>query len=182
MDLTDLIVWTFAVLTVAGQILALALLVALASGGRSALAERVREHGLVLMLAVAVLGTGGSLYLSDVAGWTPCKLCWIQRIFLYPQVVLLGIAIWRRDKTVAWHILALSVIGLLFAKLHYGEQVWAALHPADPSVPCDASGTSCASTPFFRFGYITIPMMAATAFALNMLGSVLLLAGKRQRS
>ena len=137
----------------------------------------VARHGLVLMLVVAVVATCGSLFLSEIAGWTPCKDCWLQRIFMYPQVVLLGIAIWKRDHGIAKYILALSVIGIVLSTHHYIEQIEATFFtpPTDPLVPCDDTGVSCAKTYTFRFGYITIPMMALTAFALNALGSIVMI-------
>ncbi|MEK7590643.1 MAG: disulfide oxidoreductase [Patescibacteria group bacterium] len=175
MDVTDLIVTGYSVLTVLGQGILLILLWFLLFAPEATFLRWARAHALPLMLVVAVLGTLGSLYFSEVAGWTPCKFCWYQRIFLYPQVILLGIALIRRDRAVASYVLVLSCIGLLIALLHYKEQVVAMLFPPDALVPCDETGVSCARTPFFHFGYITIPMMAATAFALNIAGSALLL-------
>lgn len=178
------IVGFLSVLTIAGQLIALALIVLLlrsAFGSGDARGLRwVAGHGLALMLIVAGVATAGSLYFSDVALWTPCKLCWYQRIFMYPQVVLLLIAIWKRDQNIARYILPLCLIGIVIASNHYFEQVSAALAPpADPSIPCDTSGVSCASTPFFHFGYITIPMMALTAFALNALGALAMMRAQR---
>ena len=125
------------------------------------------------MLIVALTGTLGSLFLSEIAGWTPCKLCWFQRIFLYPQVVLLGIALWKKDRGIAKYILTLSAIGAAIAVYHYSEQIHATffMDPGETLEPCDQTGVSCATTYTFRFGYITVPMMALTAFALNMTGA-----------
>lgn len=179
--MVDTIVYGLASLTLASQVCFAAILIAwLLERMRIAnpIASLVASSGLTLMLTVAIVATAGSLFLSDIAGWTPCKLCWYQRIFMYPQVILLGIALWKKDRNIALHILLLSIIGALIAGYHYSEQVMAALTPADPLKPCDTTGTSCASTPFFRFGYITIPMMALTAFALNALCSILIMRRK----
>ncbi len=164
------------VLTVFGQALSLVLIVCLllehATKQPSALATWIARHGLLLMLIVAAVSTAGSLFFSDIAGWTPCKLCWYQRIFMYPQVPLLALAWWKRDRGIARSILLLSLFGLVIATGHYKEQVLAALHPAAEALkPCDATGVSCAKTPIFEFGYITIPLMAFTAFLLNITGS-----------
>ncbi len=133
----------------------------------------ISERGLVLMLIVALTATLSSLYFSEISGWTPCKYCWIQRIFMYPQVILLSIALWKRDRTVARYILALCLIGAAYAAYHYSIQMHDIIaSPVNPATPCDASGESCVKTPFAHFGYITIPMMALTAFTLNALGSV----------
>ncbi len=176
--MVDTVVYAFASLTVLGQAIIVLILAALAMermGKSSSVTNWITNHGLALMLVVAIIATFGSLFLSDVAGWAPCKLCWYQRIFMYPQVILLGIALWKKDRSVARYILVLSIIGAVVATYHYSEQVMAALTPADPLKPCDTTGVSCASSPFFRFGYITIPMMALTAFVLNTLGSIILM-------
>ena len=134
------------------------------------------KYSLLLMFIVALTATLGSLYFSEISGWTPCKYCWIQRIFMYPQVILLAIALWKRDRTVARYILALCLIGAAYAAYHYYIQMHDIItSPTNPATPCDASGESCVKTPFAHFGYITIPMMALTAFTLNALGSVQIL-------
>ncbi len=171
------IVSFLSVLTVLGQVIAVLVAILLvrdvATGGASRVMGWISAHGVSLMLVVATMATIGSLYFSEIAQWTPCKWCWFQRIFMYPQVALLIVALYKRDRSIAPYILLLSVIGIGFAAMHYTEQVLAVLAPpVDPNVPCDTSGVSCARTPFFHFGYITIPMMALTAFVLNALGAV----------
>ncbi len=140
------------------------------------LSALLAKHGLLLMLIVALVATLGSLYFSEISGWAPCKYCWIQRIFMYPQVILLSIALWKKDKTVARYVLALCLIGAAYAAYHYYIQMYDIIaSPTNPATPCDASGESCVKTPFNQFGYITIPMMALTAFALNAIGSIQIL-------
>ncbi|NOS66800.1 MAG: disulfide bond formation protein B [Candidatus Peribacteraceae bacterium] len=139
----------------------------------------IGTHGLVLMFIVALTATLGSLYFSEISGWTPCKYCWIQRIFMYPQVVILAIALWKRDRSVARYILALCLIGAAYAAYHYYIQMYDIIAtPTNPATPCDASGESCVKTPFAHFGYITIPMMALTGFVLNAFGSFFLMRKK----
>lgn len=184
--LTPDVVRFLAILTVAGQIIIAAafagFVVDAATGRHHRMLSWVSDHALGLMLTVALTATLGSLFFSDIAGWTPCKDCWYQRICMYPQVVLLLIACFRKDRNIAPYLLILSLIGAGIAIDHYSEQLHAALTPVDPLVPCDTSGVSCAATQIkFTFGYITIPMMALTAFTLNAIGSVLLLRGSRNR-
>ncbi len=141
----------------------------------SRMLQWIDRHALVLMLVVSTLAACGSLFLSDVAGWTPCKDCWYQRIFMYPQVVLLTIALWRRDRGIAVSILALSLIGIVISIAHYHEQLQLIWHPDAVAAPCDSTGVSCAKTPTLKLGYITIPVMAMSAFALNIVGSLIVL-------
>lgn len=184
---TQDVVFFYSVLTVLGQLIAVAAIVLLLlsrSGRKNALGAWISAHGLGLMFTVALLATLGSLFFSDIAGWNPCKDCWFQRIFMYPQVVLLFVAMWKRDKAIAPYILAMCLIGMVIAAFHYAEQVELALHPVDPKtlIPCDSSGESCAATQIhFTFGYITIPMMALTAFILNALGTVFVMRAGEKR-
>jgi len=168
------------VLVVFGQLLIVALAALLlyehATKRFTGIGTWLSRHGLTLMLIVALVATGGSLYFSEISGWNPCKYCWIQRIFMYPQIVLLLIALWKRDRTVARYILALSLIGAAYATYHYYIQMYDLIAaPTNPATPCDASGESCVKTPFTHFGYITIPMMALTGFILNAIGSIQIL-------
>ena len=104
-----------------------------------------------------------SLIYSDVIGYEPCKLCWIQRIFLYPQVIILGLALWKKTKDSSLYCLALSSVGAVIAGYHFYGQ---SFNPnALPT--CDTIGTaSCAVRFFVEFGYITLPLMSLTAFLL----------------
>jgi disulfide bond formation protein DsbB len=181
----DLQLYTFSVvrflsvLTLVGQIIALLMIVLLSAGLWSNVLKWMQKHGLLLMLIVAIVATLGSLFLSDIAGWNPCKFCWLQRIFMYPQVILLSIALWKRDHAIAPYIAGLCLVGLALASYHYYIQIYdIVVPPADPAIPCDESGESCARTPFLHLGYITIPLMAWTGFLLNLLGSIALMRRK----
>ena len=121
------------------------------------------KYGMLLAFLVALTATLGSLFYSEIAGFEPCKLCWFQRIFMYPQVLLLGLALWKHDKNIRDYALWLSGIGALIAGYHYLLQLGLA-----PSIPCSAIGYSVACSKVFvmNFRYITIPLMALTAFVL----------------
>lgn len=122
-----------------------------------------RKYALVFAFIVALVATLGSLFYSEVAGYEPCKLCWFQRILMYPQVILLGIALLKKDNGIVLYSLSLSFIGALIAGYHYLLQLGIV-----PSIGCSAVGYSvdCAKRFIMGFGYITIPMMSLTAFLL----------------
>jgi disulfide bond formation protein DsbB len=120
------------------------------------------KYGLYLAWIVSVVAVGGSLYLSEVMAFTPCKLCWIQRIFMYPLVLLLGRAAYRDDRKLIGYVLPLSIIGGLFSLYHYAEQKIPGL--AD-LLPC-TQGVPCNEDYLDWFGVITIPLMALAAFIL----------------
>ena len=126
---------------------------------------------VLLSLIVALTATLGSLYFSEVAGFEPCKLCWLQRIFMYPLVIILGTAYLRKLKDAWNYVLPLSITGGLIAAYHYYFQV-----TGNPLIPCSTVGfsISCSERFFTYFGYITIPWMSLSAFVLVTIGMLLL--------
>ena len=118
------------------------------------------KHALVLSFVIALFGVLLSLYYSEIAGYLPCRLCWFQRIFLYPQALLLALALWRKDRAIFAYTLPLTVIGALIGLYH----VFLTLFPVQET--CSATEVSCATNYFFAFGYITIPVMSLTSFVL----------------
>lgn len=125
--------------------------------------EFVGKNALLFSWIVALFATFGSLFYSDVAHYDPCKLCWFQRIFMYPLAIILGIAYFAKDNTIKKYALVMSFIGGAIALYHYLLQLNIA-----PSLPCSAVGysVSCSQRFVLQFGYITIPLMALTAFLL----------------
>jgi disulfide bond formation protein DsbB len=121
------------------------------------------RHALLFAWLVSCAATALSLVYSEMIGYEPCVLCWYQRIFLYPQIALLGLAWWRRDDHVIDYSLLLALIGGAIALYHtyigYG---------GTPLVSCAADGLSdpCAKRYVFEFGYVTIPLMSLTSFLL----------------
>jgi len=128
------------------------------------------DNGFKLAFVVALASTFGSLFYSDVLGYEPCKLCWYQRIFMYPQVLLLGFALWRKEWNMYFYSLVLSVVGGLIALNHYVLQT-----TGTSILPCSAVGysVSCSKLFVMHLGYITIPLMALTGFTLMILSITL---------
>jgi len=162
MELISTVNQALALLTIAGQIIVAVLIVSFTTK-RSAALNFFTKHALAFSLAVALAATLGSLFYSEIAGYEPCKLCWFQRILMYPQVILLGIAWLKKDNGIVLYGIALSSLGALIAGYQYLLQIGFA-----PSIGCSAVGYSvdCAQRFVMQFGYITIPMMALTAFLL----------------
>lgn len=124
------------------------------------LIEWLGRHALGLGFLVALAAMAGSLSYSNIVGYTPCLLCWWQRIFIYPQVVLLGIALYKKDYGILRYVLALSVVALLIGAYHVNLQ-----NGGFSVTPCAAVGPSCEKIYGKDFGYITIPFMALSASA-----------------
>ncbi len=128
---------------------------------RDAMLDSVAGYELWLAFGVAAIATLGSLYLSEIAHLTPCKLCWFQRIFMYPLVVVLGVAAWRRDASVRLTTMLLAWIGAAIAVYHYTIQ----RYPSLGGGSCDASAP-CSAAYIWQWDFISIPFMAASAFGL----------------
>jgi len=170
MDMTSFVNLLLSTLTLAGNVfLALVLLYFAVSFflKRPALRGVPRffeEHGAVCAFAISLIATLGSLTYSDVIGYEPCKLCWVQRIFMYPQVILFGLTLVRKEaKKIFPYAVALSLIGAGFALYHYLLQIGVVTTSS-----CSLVGYSvgCAEVFTMNFGYITIPFMALTSFLL----------------
>ncbi len=59
----------------------------------------------------AAAATAGSLYFSEIAHLPPCVLCWYQRILMYPLVLIIAVGILRKDKSLPFYVLPLSILG-----------------------------------------------------------------------
>lgn len=118
------------------------------------------NYGLYLAWLVAIVATSGSLYFSEVRHFVPCSLCWFQRIFMYPLVIILGIASFRQDKGIIRYVLPLSIIGMLIAIWHVIEEnTGVSIGMCNVGVPCTVKYINW-------LGFITIPVLSLTGFTL----------------
>jgi disulfide bond formation protein DsbB len=129
---------------------------------RQAATELIAGQEVQLAFVVALFATLGSQYLSEVAHFVPCRLCWYQRIAMYPLPVILGIAWWKRDAGVRRYVLPLAVIGMCISTYHVLVEHFPSL---EASSICEISNP-CTIRWVERFGFVTIPLMALCAFAL----------------
>src|SRR3989344_4235211 len=126
------------------------------------IADFLGTWGLWIGFLMSVGGVAISLFYSEILGVLPCGLCWLQRLFLYPQALLFAVAIWKSDRSVADYGLAFSIFGGAIALYqHYLQMGGASILPC----PAVATGVDCAQRYLFEFGYITFPLMSFTIFA-----------------
>jgi disulfide bond formation protein DsbB len=177
----DAVTLLFALLAVGAEA---AVVVMLVLGAGARVARRVRRwwdqmlavvgtEAPSLALVVASVATAGSLYLSEVAHFIPCKLCWYQRAAMYPLVPILAVGAWRRLRV--WRLaLPIAVVGGAISTYHVLIERFPQLETSacDPENPCSLIWIR-------RFGYLTIPTMALSAFALIAALMVVALAGHR---
>jgi disulfide bond formation protein DsbB len=131
----------------------------------------LQKYGAHLAFLVALTATLGSLYYSEIRHFTPCTLCWYQRILMYPMVIIALVGIVERDEFLPAFVLPFSIIGMLVSGYHYLVEWGVAESPTACAVtiPCNFRWVN-------YFGFISIPLMALTAFVLI---TVIMFATKR---
>ena len=148
------------VTTFFGLILLAATIGTVISITQPSLRRPLAESATELVAVLAVGATLGSLYLSEIANFVPCELCWFQRIAMYPIALIGTIAALRRDRGILPYTLALSLVGLSFSIYHIQLQQF-----PDQSSFCEVTNP-CTSQWVEAFGWMTIPQMAGISFAL----------------
>lgn len=118
-------------------------------------------RGLWMAWAVAFVATVGSLIYSEVIGFIPCRLCWFQRIAMYPMAVVLLVGALRKEIAARFYAIPLALIGLAISIWHYLTQMFPQLEgtACDPIAPCSLRYVEV-------FGFISIPFMAGAGFTL----------------
>jgi len=164
----DVIV-VLSVLGVIGQVLAAGMLMigllALVGvrGPLNALRSGVEGYELWLAFVVASIATGGSLFFSEIAHFVPCELCWYQRICMYPLTITTLLAALFDDPRAARYLLPLPVVGAGVSIYHLLVENGV----VGESLTCRISAPGgCTVKWINEFGYVTIPTLALTAFAL----------------
>ncbi|MGB4359008.1 MAG: disulfide bond formation protein B [Rhodoferax sp.] len=109
---------------------------------------------------VAASATLGALFMSEIMGFAPCVLCWWQRMFMFPLVIVLALGLFPYDRTVLRYALPLATMGLLVAGFHVLLTIGVipeALAPCRDGIPCKTLQVEW-------FGFVTIPLLSFFAF------------------
>ena len=112
-----------------------------------------------LVVSIAILG---SLFFSEVMEFIPCTMCWYQRIFMYPLVLIFLINLLYPDDKVFKYAFPVVVVGLLFAIYH--NLLMFGIIP-ESAVPC-TSGVPCSTEYINWFGFITIPFLSLASYLM----------------
>jgi len=160
---------TLAALAIVAQVAAVViagLLIAAALNERvraafSATAALLSQQAVWLAWLVAATATGGSLFFSQVAHFPPCQYCWYQRICMYPLAIILLVGGLLRDRRAVLYAAVFPLVGAVISIYH----IYIEVNPDKESASCKA-GIPCSTRWIQEFGYITIPRMALSGFAL----------------
>lgn len=110
---------------------------------------------------IASVSTLGALFLGEVMGYTPCVLCWYQRIGMFPLVLILAAGLFPFDRGVVRYALPLALVGWLLAVFHWA--VASGLVP-ERATPC-SQGVPCSVEQISWFGFLTLPLLSVLAFS-----------------
>ncbi len=127
---------------------------------RSPLAKFIAEYSYYMTLIVALVAMLGSLFFSEIRQFEPCRMCWFQRICMYPITALALVGIIKQDEYLPYYVLPLSLTGLFIS-------VWHILVQNGIIVQSSGCTTVLCSIKYINWlGFISIPVLAGTAFTM----------------
>ncbi len=128
----------------------------------AAIRDSISKMGVLAAAVVTTTATAGSLYYSEVVGFVPCELCWIQRIFMYSLSIILIVAVLRKDNGIWIYGVVLATFGSIVSIYHTNIQA-----KGTSSGFCSLDAP-CGERHIWEFGFVSIPFMAMTAFLFTV--------------
>lgn len=135
--------------------------------------QQPQPRGWALLLCawlLALISTIAVLFVGEVMGQEPCVLCWFQRAFMFPLVLVLGAACCVSDTGVWRYALPLAVMGWLIALYH--NLLYFGLI-SESIQPCGA-GPSCSGADMTILSGVPLPSLSLGVFSLLILLFVLI--------
>jgi disulfide bond formation protein DsbB len=126
-----------------------------------------KDYAFYFGFLIALGAIALSLFYSNIIGFPVCELCYLQRIFIYPQFILFGMELYKRDRTIIDFSMVFALLGIITSIYHIYIE-----YGGTSGLPCaapSATEISCATRYVFEFSYVTIPVMALTASLLILL-------------
>ena len=115
-----------------------------------------------LSFITATIATLGSLFFSEIMEFIPCSMCWYQRIFMYPLVIIFLVNMLYPDDKIVKYAMPIVLVGLSFAIYH--NLLMFEIIP-ESIVPC-VQGVPCSTEYINWLGFITIPFLSLTAYCI----------------
>jgi len=137
--------------------------------------NKVNSSLVLVMFIVASIATLGSLFFSEVMEFIPCSMCWYQRIFMYPLVLIFLINLLYPDDKLFKYSAPLVFVGLGFA-IYHNLLMWGIV--PESAVPCK-QGVPCSTEYFEYFGFVNIPFLSLAAYGII---AILLLSLQKSRA
>ena len=124
--------------------------------------ENDKEMYLTIgQFVISLAAIFGSLFFSEVMNFPPCSLCWYQRIFIYPVVLIILSGLYLGSKDTNKFLFPFILIGSLFSAYHnlVYYKIIKVIVPCSESAPCTAEQLN-------YLGFITIPLLSLFSFVL----------------
>ena len=118
---------------------------------------------LWLAFGQVVVATLGSLFFSQILKLPPCILCIYQRGLMYPLLIILGVALWKKDERAHFYAFPFVILGAVVATYHniiYWNLIPELTTACSINVPCLNDG-------YQIFGFISIPFLSLLAFIIT---------------
>lgn len=133
----------------------LALIGLIAIRARHSFTDLIARHSALILRVVFVGAVLGSFTYELVFGYTPCLLCWYQRIAIFSIAILLFTADIRTSALLRKQVIILASLGLIVALVHNYIDI------VPNGLDICGSGPSCLLRYVNVFGFVTIPFMSA---------------------
>ena len=117
---------------------------------------------IFLSFIVASVATLGSLFFSEVMEFIPCSMCWYQRIFMYPLVIIFLVNMLYPDDKIVKYAMPIAFVGFAFSIYH--NLLMFEIIP-ESIVPC-VQGVPCSTEYINWLGFITIPFLSLVAYSI----------------
>lgn len=122
-----------------------------------------RSRQVLVLTWVLITGASiGTLVLSKGLGLLPCELCWYQRGLLYPQIVIVGVAVILPSFRAAVLAIPFSVAGLGVASYHSWLQI-----QSSPGETCSIANPCSEVT--LEVAGLSIPNLSLLTFLLTLM-------------
>ena len=118
-----------------------------------------------LSFITASIATLGSLFFSEIMEFIPCSMCWYQRIFMYPLVIIFLINMLYPDDKIVKYAMPIVLVGWSFSIYH--NLLMFEIIP-ESIVPC-VQGVPCSTEYINWFGFITIPFLSFIAYSVILI-------------
>ena len=131
----------------------------------------LKDNSLIFGFLSVLIATSISLVYSEFLGIVPCGLCWFQRIFIYSQIFIFLVAIFKNDFKIFIYTFWLSLVGWIIALYHELLQI----KIIGENIPCPSSPglVDCSKPDLLYYGFITIPFMSLIIFSFLIFLSIL---------
>ena len=130
--------------------------------------DRVKEAMWPVVMLTTIGTVALTLLYSEYFKFVPCSMCWLQRIAIYPQALMVLLA-FKAGDTIRFPVygIALSIFGLVVAIYQYIYQLVPPAVREGGFAPCliDGSNADCAVKVINEFGFVTFPLLSAITFA-----------------